>query len=185
MNERGRSMELWLNVQTLIWLFPILFIFHDFEEIIMVENWQNKNRHKVYKRLPKKLADRVIKQFSMSTAQFAFAVLIIFLFVSISTIMANQYLNQGAFANIYLFTAVTLTFFIHAFTHIGQAIFFRSITPGAITSLIIILPYSLVLYKALLVNEVITWKIIIISLPFGFLMIPLVLFAHWLGKRVI
>ncbi|WP_240793415.1 HXXEE domain-containing protein [Psychrobacillus vulpis] len=113
----------------------------------MIENWLNKNVGEVYKRLPKKLADRVVKQFSMSTAQFAFAVLIIFLYVSSSTTMAIQFVTHGAFANIYFFTTVTLTFFIHAFTHIGQAIFFRSITPGAITSIIIILPYSLVLYR--------------------------------------
>ncbi|UUV26641.1 HXXEE domain-containing protein [Lysinibacillus sp. FN11] len=44
----------WLNVQTLIWLFPILFIIHDFEEIIMVEKWLQNNRHKLYERLPQK-----------------------------------------------------------------------------------------------------------------------------------
>ena len=28
-------MDQWLDVQTLIWLFPIMFVLHDFEEIIM------------------------------------------------------------------------------------------------------------------------------------------------------
>ena len=73
----------WLNVQTLIWLFPILFIIHDFEEIIMIEKWLHHNRHKLYERLPQKIADKVVKQFSMTTAQFAVAVLFIFLFVSL------------------------------------------------------------------------------------------------------
>ena len=36
-------MEQWLDVQTLIWLFPIMFILHDFEEIIMVERWMKRN----------------------------------------------------------------------------------------------------------------------------------------------
>ncbi|SES45647.1 HXXEE domain-containing protein [Psychrobacillus sp. OK032] len=39
-------MDVWIKIQTLIWLFPILFIFHDFEEIIMLENWINNNRQK-------------------------------------------------------------------------------------------------------------------------------------------
>lgn len=81
----------WLNVQTLIWLFPIIFIIHDFEEIILIEKWLHHNCHKLYERLPPKIANKVVKQFSMTTAQFAVAVLFIFLFVSLSTILANQY----------------------------------------------------------------------------------------------
>ncbi|MFJ7825850.1 HXXEE domain-containing protein [Psychrobacillus sp. NPDC096623] len=178
-------MEQWLNVQTLIWLFPIMFILHDFEEIIMVERWMERNSTLIYDILPKKIADRVIKQFSMSTAQFAVAVLVIFLFVSIATVMANQYMIQGLHGNIYIFTIITLVFFLHAFTHIGQSIILRSVTPGAFTSLIVIIPYSLVLFQSLLVNEVITWKIIFLCLPFCLLIIPVALLAHWIGKKVV
>lgn len=175
----------WIDVPTLIWIFPIMFILHDFEEIILVENWMSKHSEKMCEKLPAKIANRVIKQFSMTTAQFAVAVLVIFLFVSISTIMANQYLLKGSFVYIYPFIIVSLIFFLHAFTHIAQSVFFGSITPGAITSVIIIIPYSIVLYSTLLINEIITRKIIIICLPFGLLFIPIVLFAHWLGKKVI
>lgn len=178
-------MEQWLDVQTLIWLFLIMFVIHDFEEIIMVEKWMKKNSNVIYERLPRKMADRVIKQFSMTTAQFAVAVLVIFLFVSSSTIMANQFVIQGPFANIYVFTILTLTFFLHSFTHIGQSIFLRSITPGSLTSMTIIIPYSLVLYHTLLINEVLTWKIIFACLPFVLLAIPIALLAHWIGKKVV
>lgn len=178
-------MEQWLDVQTLIWLFPIMFVFHDFEEIIMIEKWMKKNSTTLYNLLPKKMADRIIEQFSMSTAQFSVAVLVIFLFVSSSTYMASQYVTQGMFGNIYFFTTLTLIFFLHAFTHIGQSFIFRSITPGAITSLIIIIPYSLVLYRSLLINEVITWEMIFLCLPFCLLIIPGVLLAHWIGKKVV
>ena len=178
-------MEQWLNVHTLIWLFPIMFILHDFEEIIMVERWMKRNSTVIYNLLPKRIADRVIKQFSMSTAQFAVAVLVIFLFVCSATIMASQYVIQEFFGNIYLFTIITLVFFLHAFSHIGQSIIVRSITPGALTSLIVIIPYSLVLYRSLLENEVITWEIIFLSLPFCLLVIPVVLLAHWIGKKVV
>ncbi|MDD1505712.1 HXXEE domain-containing protein [Lysinibacillus sp. CNPSo 3705] len=178
-------MEQWLGIQTLIWLFPIMFILHDFEEIIMVEKWLNKNATILYERLPKKMADRVMKQFSMSTAQFAVAVIVIFMFVSSSTFVANQYVNHGPYGEIYFFTVVTLTYFLHSLTHLAQSIFLRSITPGARTSLIIVIPYSLVLYHSLLVNKVITWNIIFVCLPFCLLLIPIALLAHWIGKKVI
>ena len=183
--KEGMSMLQWIDIQTLIWLFPIMFILHDFEEIIMVEKWLNTKSPILYAKLPKKAADRVIKQFSMSTAQFAVAVVVIFFFVSSSTFSASQFVNQEQFGNIYIFIIVTLTFFLHAFTHLGQSIFLCSITPGAVTSLIIIIPYSLILYRSLLMNNVITWNNIFICLPFCLLIIPLALFAHWVGRKII
>ncbi|MBB4825044.1 hypothetical protein HNO89_002270 [Sporosarcina luteola] len=178
-------MEQWIDLQTLIWLFPLMFILHDFEEIILIEKWMKGNSTRIYDVMPKRIADKVMQQFSMSTAQFAVAVLVIFAFVSSSTVMANQYMIQGFLGNIYFFTAVTLVFFLHAFTHIGQSIILRSVTPGAVTSVIVIIPYSFVLYRSLLVNEVVTWKIIFLCLPFCLLLIPIVLLGHAIGKKVV
>jgi hypothetical protein len=178
-------MERLLDVQTLIWLFPIMFILHDFEEIIMVEKWIKKNSDVICEKLPRKIANRVIKQFSMSTAQFSVSVLVIFLFVSSSTYMASQYVNHGPFANINFFTVCIMIFFLHVFTHIGQSIFFRSITPGVITSIVIVFPYSIVLFNSLFENQVITWDNIFVSFPFIFLIFPIVLIAHWIGKKAV
>ena len=156
----------WLNVQTLIWLFPIAFVLHDLEEIIMVERWMDKNRHVIYDKLPKKIADKVIKQFSMSTEQFSVAVFVIFIFVSSSTYMASQYINDGPLGNMYFFTIMLLIFFIHVFIHVGQSIILRSITPGVITSIVIIFPYSIIMFSSLFENQMITWNTIYVSLPF-------------------
>jgi hypothetical protein len=185
MRNGGKRMERWLDVQTLIWLFPIMFVFHDFEEIIMAEKWIKKNSDVIYEKLPRTIANRVINHFSMSTAQFSVAVLVIFLFVSSSTYMASQYIHQGPLANIYFFVVVALIFFIHVFTHIGQAILFRSITPGVITSIVIVFPYSIILFHALLKNQMITWHTIFVCLPFIFFILPIVLIAHWIGKKVV
>lgn len=97
-----------VECSTLIWLFPIIFIIHDFEEITMIEKRLHHNCHKLYERLPPKKANKVVKQFSMTTAQFAVAVLFIFLFVSLSTILANQYFING----------VALTFYFSHQSHL-------------------------------------------------------------------
>ena len=178
-------MEQWLNVQTLIWLFPIIFVFHDLEEIIMVEKWMDKNSGVIYDKLPRKIADKVIKQFSMSTAQFSVAVLVIFVFVSSSTYMASQYINHGPFGNIHLFAVMLSIFFLHVFTHIGQSVFLRSITPGVITSIFIVFPYSILLFNSLFKHQVITWNTLYISIPFIFFIFPVLFFAHWIGKKAI
>ncbi|MBS4200513.1 HXXEE domain-containing protein [Bacillus sp. FJAT-49732] len=178
-------MEQWLNVQTLIWLFPIIFILHDFEEIVMIEKWMKNHTNIIYEKLPRKMANRVIKQFSMSTAQFSVSVLVIFLFVSFSTYMASQYVNHHSLANIHFFTVSIMVFFLHIFTHIGQSILFRSITPGVITSIFIVFPYCIVLFNSLMTNRIISWNTIFASLPYVILIIPIVLIAHWIGKKAV
>ncbi|MBB6452680.1 hypothetical protein HNQ94_001126 [Salirhabdus euzebyi] len=178
-------MESLYQLHTLIWLFPVMFIFHDFEEIILVEGWIKKNKSKIKDKLPNSIADKIIKQLSMSTAQFSVSVLIIFLFVSSSTYMASQYIQSGSFANIHFFIVCNLIFFLHAFTHIGQSIFFRGLTPGALTSMVVIIPYSIFLFDSLIENNILSWNMIWSSIPFVFLVIPVLLVAHGIGKRVI
>ncbi|WP_409300462.1 HXXEE domain-containing protein [Peribacillus sp. SCS-155] len=172
------------DVQTLIWLLPIMFILHDFEEIIMYESWMKKNSGKMISKLPKKLANQISKHFSMTTAQMAAAVLLIFLIISSAALLANQYVNDKPLANIHVFTVIILTFFLHVFTHVGQSIFFRSVTPGVITSIFIVLPYSLITLYALLSVDIIDWKTILKCLPFVLLVVPIVLLAHWFGKKI-
>ncbi len=178
-------MEQLLDIQTLIWLFPIVFVFHDFEEIIMLERWMEKYGVNIAKVLPARLANKVLKQFSMTTAQMSVAVLIVFLFVSSSAFMASQYVKEGPFASIHYFTVVVLVFLIHVFTHIGQSILFKSITPGVITSIFLVLPYCVAMLDSLLAHRIIDWDLILICLPYVLLSLPIVLAAHFIGKRVI
>ncbi|MFT4415477.1 HXXEE domain-containing protein [Fredinandcohnia humi] len=178
-------MEWSMDVQTMIWLFPVVFILHDFEEIIMLESWIAKEGEKVSKILPNKISNRVMRQFTMTTAQMAVAVLVIFLFVSSATFMASQYVTNGPLGNIYFFTVLLLIFFIHVFTHVGQSILFRSITPGVVTSVLFVFPYSLLMLTSLLSSQLINWNTIWVTLPFAFLAIPVLLAAHWIGKKLI
>lgn len=177
--------EQWISLQTLIWLFPIAFILHDFEEIIAVEKWFTAKSVLLHDRLPERLVRMIMKRFSITTAQFAAAVVVIFLFVSSSAYMASQSLIGGPMGNIRIFIVLTLVFFLHLFTHVAQSVYFRTITPGAITSLVIVLPYSLVLYSSLFTNHIIKWSTVFTSLPFVLLIVPVVLFAHWVGKKAV
>ena len=121
----------------------------------------------------------------MTTAQFAVSVLVIFLFVASSTFLANEYATQSAFGNIHIFLVILLVFFLHVFTHIAQSIFFQSLTPGVITSVIFVLPYSSLMIGSLLQQEWITWNEVFVCLPFVLVFIPIVLMAHWIGKKTI
>ncbi|MDQ1143987.1 hypothetical protein QE429_000814 [Bacillus sp. SORGH_AS 510] len=173
------------DIQTLIWLFLVMFILHDFEEIIMAERWVQQHSQRIKEKFPPKLANRILNQFSMSTAQFAVAVLVVFLLVASSTLLASQYVTTGTFGNIHIFLVIMLVFFLHAFTHIAQSTFFQSVTPGVITSVIIVLPYSTLMIGSLLQQGWITWHTIFLCLPFVLVAVPVVLLAHWIGKKFI
>ena len=41
-----------VKIETLMWLLPIVFMLHDFEEIIMFKPWMNANCAALEKRLP-------------------------------------------------------------------------------------------------------------------------------------
>ncbi|MEN1968904.1 HXXEE domain-containing protein [Lentibacillus sp. N15] len=82
--------------------------------------------------------------------------------------MASQYITHGPFGDIHFFTIMIMIFFLHVFTHVGQSILLRSITPGVITSIVFVLPYSIILLHSLFKHQIINWNTIYTSMPFTF-----------------
>ncbi|WP_236886654.1 HXXEE domain-containing protein [Clostridium beijerinckii] len=62
------------NMQAIICFFPMLFIIHDFEEIIFIQSWMSKNRYYLSEKFPK-LSKKLLPHFdNATTASFAFRV---------------------------------------------------------------------------------------------------------------
>ncbi|QPA32310.1 HXXEE domain-containing protein [Thermaerobacillus caldiproteolyticus] len=108
--------------------------------------------------------------YQMTAVQFAKDVFWIFLTITTSTALAV------IFSFYYLFFMLLAIFFAHVFTHIGQTFYLKKYTPGVITSIILVLPYSLYAYYRLLKEQVISggdilWSILgmCIAVPFLFL----------------
>lgn len=72
------------DLEKLIAMFPIVFMIHDFEEIMGFESWLKNNREELKQRFPK-VENFLSKKgmFQVSTSKFAFAVCIIFILVSL------------------------------------------------------------------------------------------------------
>lgn len=127
-----------------VWLFPIIFIFHDMEEIIGFGIWLKNNKTVLSEKYSKVLD--TYKDFS--TEGFSLAVfeeLVLCIAVSALAIMLDLeplwYLWLGAF--------VGCT--VHFIVHIGQAIWMRQYIPATGTS-IICLPISIwILYQCFLI----------------------------------
>ncbi len=115
-------------------LFPVVFMFHDFEEIIFLKSWYNKNKQWLslkYHFIPNRL---FVHLENISTTNFALMVAEEFILVSVITylsILVN---------NFYFWLGLFMAFSVHIVVHIIQWIVVRRYIPAIATSLVC-LPY--------------------------------------------
>ncbi|AWH77390.1 HXXEE domain-containing protein [Clostridioides difficile] len=118
-----------------IWLFPLLFIFHDMEEIIGFGIWLKKNKSMLDKKYP--FISKIYENYS--TEGMAFAVfeefILCIIFCILIVITDNQYVYL-------LWLGSFIAYTLHLVIHIGQSIIIRKYIPSLITS-IICLPISI------------------------------------------
>ena len=129
-----------------VWLFPIIFMFHDMEEIIGFKFFLQQNETELQKRFPAIL--RRYKNFS--TEGFALAVyeeLILCIAISVLAYFIDReflwYIWLGAFLGCDL----------HFFVHLIQVSIYRRYIPACITSLICLPINTLIICKCILCIE--------------------------------
>ncbi|MCB2219944.1 MAG: HXXEE domain-containing protein [Bacteroidetes bacterium] len=119
-----------MKTETLLWLFPVFFMIHEFEEIIMMQAWVQRNKNSITTRFPK-IGGKMIGHYTkLSTASFSLAIFEEFLVVAIITFIAVEY-NYYA-----LWTGMVLAFVFHLVIHIIQTMVLRQYTPAIITSIL-------------------------------------------------
>jgi hypothetical protein len=169
-----------LTTRTLIWLFPVAFMLHDFEEIILGEPWLKKNADDVLARLPRRVPGFLRKQIrdvsAKSAGEFAFSVGLIFALVSLSAYLALE-VGQYTF-----FLLASGGFFLHGFMHVGQAVLLRRYVPAVITSLVIAIPYGLLLFPRLIQQGVVTLPSLLVYFVLAIVLIgPFIFVIHFVG----
>ncbi|MFS0636444.1 HXXEE domain-containing protein [Mesobacillus foraminis] len=163
-----------LSISTLIWLFPITFLLHDFEEIIFVEQWFKKNYNAVINKIPGRMKPTVQILSQTTAARFSIPVFIQFVLYIIASYLAAEKQYYG------MLLGFNLLLFLHVFTHLGQTILFKIYALGTGTALFITLPYSLYLFYRLIKERVIDYPDLLLNLPFGIITILIV----WGGHRI-
>jgi hypothetical protein len=173
----------WLNTHisltSLIWLFIATFMIHDLEEIIFVERWMNKNHVIVCSVIPSPLRRWFSSFQSITSSQFTVAVALELIIFIPTTILAADFHSYLLFIG---FNAVLL---IHVFTHLFQSLILRMYTPGVVTAIVVTLPYTLYLFYRLADVGILNWAVFTKSLDVGILLLPIVIFGHLIGKRVL
>lgn len=118
------------EMQLIVWTLPIIFMFHDFEEIIFMKPWIEKNTTYIEKRFPR-LSKKLLPHFSKLSTN-AFALMVAEEFILISIITYFSYVNRNYLLWLGIFTA----FFLHLIIHILQWIIYRRYIPTIATSFI-------------------------------------------------
>ncbi len=140
-------------MSTFAFALPMLFIFHDLEEIIGMRLFLDRNEDMLQCRFPK-----IIKLFHGTTNEgFALAVAEEFVVFTIIALLALWIDNHFVW-NVWLGAFIGLTF--HFVVHFGQAIVIRKYIPALATS-IISLPISIyILKQCLMMLTVDIWQMI-------------------------
>jgi hypothetical protein len=131
-----------ISFDRLLWLVPILLTIHNLEEAPFMETW--------YRRLPMKLP------LTITTRQFVIAVTLITVAGFILTYIGVEYLaNQTGYLLVLGMQAILL---FNAFIpHIATTIRFRMYSPGVISAVLLLLPFSFYLFRRALDENILTW----------------------------
>ena len=131
-----------LNIVTLL---LVVFMVHEFEEIIFFKWWSRKNGQILRDKYPKISA----RLDSMSTAGFTVAVaeeFILLCAITFGCVFLNIY---------YLWLAVFMGFSLHLLIHIAQWLFFRRYIPAIVTSFVA-LAYSVYVFRVITSQNIFT-----------------------------
>jgi hypothetical protein len=115
-----------------LWLVPVLLAIHNAEEAPFMENWS--------KRLPFKLP------LVITTRQFVIAVTLLTIAVFLVTYYVMKYVTNptGYFILLGIQAAMLFNAFI---PHVALTIWFRRYSPGVLTSVFFIIPFSFYLFR--------------------------------------
>ena len=160
-------------MERIFWLFPIIFMFHEMEEIIGFRLWFEKNFDVVEKY---SMLQRIYSNFS--SEGFAIAVLEEYIICIIVT-------GMSLFWEIYiLWIGVFIAFVIHLVIHIIQSLVIRRYIPALISS-IALLPISIFLIsKSIHYFGYHFTDIVMISILSVILMVLNLILVHWIMRIV-
>jgi hypothetical protein len=171
-----------MKIETIMWLFPIMFMIHDFEEILFMKSWGLRHSAVLDTKMPARLRRLSHSTLDLSTPAFAFAVMLIFFTISIATLICVEY-------NLYAFwLGMLVVYFLHALIHIFQSLYLRMYVPAVVTSILTGI-YCVVafLYFFSMMNN--TWQPVVLS-SVAIILALAVLFplfirsAHWFERKV-
>lgn len=114
------------EIRSIIWLFPVLFMLHDFEEIILVEAWRKRYKTKLEAQKSKRLVFAGCNR----TPAFSVGVAIEFLILSFVSQISLWTESYGIWYGLFI------AFTIHLVGHCVATLLYKYYVPGVVTSIL-------------------------------------------------
>jgi len=135
-----------LEIHNAIWLFLVIFMLHDFEEIISVESWSKKTSNLVESN-DSHLKKLIWSFWNINSYSFAKRDVVIFLVASTIVFIKVQFIDSGWTAILFI---IFLCFvLLHNLVHIIQTLILKTYTPGLYTAIGLVTPYTIYLFYRL------------------------------------
>lgn len=144
-----------MSLKNIIWLGPVVFLIHDLEEVFWTQPWIEKNRFL----FEDTQFERVIEAMGYQPAKFGLVVALITIMYGIISYFATRQIQAGLSMNLYVSTLLIL--FVNVFTHAGQTVLLGMYTPGVVTAVLVVLPYTVIAFRTLKAHHLLTrttWK---------------------------
>jgi hypothetical protein len=173
-----------MSLDSLMWSFAIVFMLHEFEEIIMLKPWLARNAAELTRRFPTVGTGIVRRYGALSTPALAVGILEQFVVLSLVILASAVFHAPG------LWAGVLTGYLLHIVSHLGQAAVYRAYCPFVFTSLLSV-PYGAYCLRRLYVEgllsplEHLAWTAVAIPLIAVNLVFALrlaVLFEAWLRR---
>lgn len=165
-----------LAVLYIILPFPIIFLVHELEEIVMARRWLDKHEEKLVSHYPQfKLIIRHLMR--LDTLAFSIAAaeeFLILLAVTAAILVDTPYA-------IWIWISLFMVYSLHLLVHVVQIILVRGYVPGIVTT-ILSLPYSIYVINIVLNNYSIS-GVMIATLCGIVFMFGNLLFAQKIGLK--
>ncbi|BCY17377.1 hypothetical protein hrd7_12260 [Leptolinea sp. HRD-7] len=127
----------------LVWMLPVIFMLHDFEEIIMAEVWDKRFHERIMEKFPKRRPFGLGVNYAWQTPTLSIAVAIEFVLFSLVSLLSV------ACQSYFLWFCAYLGLLLHmVFIHILASLWFKGYVPGVVTSAILLVPGIFYLMKA-------------------------------------
>lgn len=139
------------SLPLLIGLCPLVFLVHDGEEILTIADWQQRHSEQMIARLGSVLGEHVATSLMWSKPGFIAAVITLFFVISLICFRAIVSLKRDPSKPLPTLFILLAGLYINVFTHATQAlVWFEGYTPGIATAALVVLPYTLYMFKRML-----------------------------------
>lgn len=136
--------------KTLFWLGPLVFLIHDLEEVFLARAWVEQNRS----RIAGTAFEPVVEAMGYEPGKFGLVVALATIVYGVIAWSAARACQPGLRMNLYVATVLTL--FVNVITHLGQTLLLRMYTPGVVTAVLVVLPYTAFAFRMLRAHRLLT-----------------------------